>query len=98
MTENEKNNEIGVMVSERNELRRTIVCLENKLDRITQALSKTQSSIAAKDSLSLNTDGEIVFDNDLSTLPTPADIADVQNRRLDAENRLQELEKRLNSV
>ena len=95
MTKDEQQSEIAAMVTKRNELRRTVACLEQKLDRISEALSEVRSAIREGEPLRSTTDGEIFAAGDGTPLPPVAEIARAQNDLLDASRRLEEVERRL---
>ena len=98
MTREEQNAELIAMVAERNALRREIVCLENKLERIAQALRQVNAAIGAKSKLHVIQGDGIAAGIDGVTLPPISDILETQNRRIEAEERLAVLNWRIDGV
>ena len=97
MTESERQIEIAAMVTERNTLRREITCLENKLERIVEALRGVIAAIASKKKLHvIQGDGIASFEG--ATLPPINDILETQNRLVEAEDRLALLDQRIDGV
>lgn len=98
MTENEKQVEIAAMVTERNELRRKINCLENKQDRISKALAEIKTALASSQKISAIQGGGIVASADGAELPPVAEILDTHNQIVDAKARVEVLTERINNV
>lgn len=100
MTDAEKRNEIAAMVVERNELRRTITCLTNKLDRIATALAQVAAAVKAEEPLSIVAGDSrgIAAGQDGVMLPPGEEIVETQTSLIVARERLAELERRIDSV
>ena len=98
MTKGEQENEIAAMVAERNQLRRTIACLDNKLDRIEKALLHVGGAIRNRKRIYAVRDEGITGLENGPPLPPVAEIMETQNQRLDAKQRLDEVERRIDSV
>ena len=98
MSEDEQAEQLRNTVTERNKLRREIACLDAKLENIASALRLTLSCIQERQRVNLTTDGELVAANDAPTLPLPATIKRILNRRIDAEIQLERAEQRIDQM
>ncbi len=98
MTDGEQQAEIAAMVAEKNALRREICCLENKQERIRNALSEVLSAMKAGHRLSVMRNEGIVASGDGAILPPVESILETQNRLLDARKRLEVVTQRLDGV
>ena len=98
MTDGEQQAEIAAMVAEKNALRRKVSCLENKQERIRNALSEVLSTMNVGQRLSVMRNEWIVASGDGAILPPVESHLETQNRLLDAKKRLEVVTQRLDGV
>ena len=98
MTDEERQAEIAAIVRERNSLRRDVICLENKLDRVKRAMSLVQSGLGTDRKLVAIQGGGIAASTDAPEMPPANEILEAQNQLVAAKARLDVLNSRLDGV
>ena len=106
MTGDEKNAEIASVADERAELKRALICMDNKITRYRKALSQT--SVALSRGLHLREDGDVVIvpgidglydgENDRELPTSLSEIVALQKGRATAHAHLKELDQSLDDL
>ena len=108
MTTNEEHSELGRMVVERAELRRRLACIKSKLSRYKALLTYAEIAVSDLDTAKnwRTEDGALVLNRpdgiyDMGpggSFPTPTELSDALQARIDLTNRLKELDELLNAA